>query len=197
MTTTTQYRWIPPGYEPVTLPDNAPAGCEVWRQPGKPSAIAYGGKRSNADWHIGFKSEERLQQYLADWLETLHQRAARKQASRAERQGPHDVKVGDVFRASWGYGQTNVDYWEVTALRGKRQVTVRRIGSVSVSEGFCTGECVPAPGQFTGEEEVKLIQVIDGKPYFKAYSFASAWRKEPTIVAGVKVFSPDSWSADY
>lgn len=196
MTTATKYRWIPPGYEPVTLPDDAPAGCQVWRQPGKPSAIAYGGKRSNADWYIGFKSEERLQQYLADWLETLRQREARKAATKAERKAPHDVKVGDVFRCSWGYDQTNVDYWEVVTLKGKRQVEVRRIAADCETSGLDTGKCVPVPGRYIGEAETKLIQVWGGTPYFKAYSFASASRKVPLAeVAGVRVWAPDSWTS--
>ncbi|MDD2989822.1 MAG: hypothetical protein PHI64_12775 [Zoogloea sp.] len=120
-TTATKYRWIPPGYEPVTLPDDAPAGCQVWRQPGKPSAIAYGGKRSNADWYIRFKSEERLQQYLADWLETLRQREARKAATKAERKAPHDVKVGEgtpYFRAySFASASRKVPLAEVAGVR--------------------------------------------------------------------------------
>lgn len=29
------------------------------------------------------------------------------------------VKVGDFFTASWGYGQTNVDFWKVVGLTPK------------------------------------------------------------------------------
>lgn len=40
----------------------------------------------------------------------------------------HDYKPGDVLSAVWGYEQTNVDYYEVTAIT-PGTVTVRKIAS--------------------------------------------------------------------
>ena len=37
------------------------------------------------------------------------------------------VKVGDLFEASWGYEQTNVDFFQVVALVGKESVRVRQV----------------------------------------------------------------------
>ena len=37
------------------------------------------------------------------------------------------VAVGDVFASSWGYEQTNVDFYQVVALHGRTMVTVRKI----------------------------------------------------------------------
>lgn len=37
------------------------------------------------------------------------------------------VKVGDIFYASWGYDQTNVDFFQVVALVGKTSVRVRGV----------------------------------------------------------------------
>lgn len=37
------------------------------------------------------------------------------------------VKVGDIFYASWGYDQTNVDFFRVKKLRGKTQVVLQEV----------------------------------------------------------------------
>lgn len=37
------------------------------------------------------------------------------------------IKVGDFFKATWGYDQTNVDWFQVIALAGKSSVRVREV----------------------------------------------------------------------
>ena len=37
------------------------------------------------------------------------------------------VKVGDIFSMSWGYEQTNVDFFQVVALKGKTQVVIKEV----------------------------------------------------------------------
>lgn len=37
------------------------------------------------------------------------------------------VKVGDIFHYSWGYEQTNANYFQVIALKGTKQVIIREI----------------------------------------------------------------------
>lgn len=39
----------------------------------------------------------------------------------------YGVKVGDIFRASWGYDQTNNDFFQVVALVGESSVRVREV----------------------------------------------------------------------
>lgn len=37
------------------------------------------------------------------------------------------VKVGDIFSMSWGYEQTNIDFFQVVALKGKTQVVIKEV----------------------------------------------------------------------
>lgn len=37
------------------------------------------------------------------------------------------IKVGDIFYTSWGYEQTNVDFFQVVALKGKTQVVIKEV----------------------------------------------------------------------
>ena len=48
--------------------------------------------------------------------------------TRAEKRNYLGVKVGDIFHYSWGYEQTNANYFQVVALKGTKQVVIREIG---------------------------------------------------------------------
>lgn len=37
------------------------------------------------------------------------------------------AKVGDIFYISWGYDQTNVDFYRIKALRGKTQAVIEPV----------------------------------------------------------------------
>lgn len=51
----------------------------------------------------------------------------------------HGVKVGDLFSSSWGWEQTNVDFFQVVALVGARSVRVREVHPQMVSEAGISG----------------------------------------------------------
>ena len=46
----------------------------------------------------------------------------------------YGVKVGDYFSASWGYDQTNVDFFQVIALVGESSVRVREVRPELIAE---------------------------------------------------------------
>lgn len=39
----------------------------------------------------------------------------------------YGVKVGDIFSASWGYDQTNLNFFQVVKICGKESVRVREV----------------------------------------------------------------------
>ena len=49
----------------------------------------------------------------------------------------HGVKIGDVFVESWGYDQTNVDFYQVTRVMPK-SVEIRAIHGKTVGDGHST-----------------------------------------------------------
>lgn len=59
----------------------------------------------------------------------------------------HGVQVGDIFYSSWGYDQTNVDYFEVVKVTAK-MATVKEISAVQNPYGPMHGKCAPVPGQY-------------------------------------------------
>ena len=87
-------------------------------------------------------------------------------AAKAVAVNKYGVKVGDVFYNSWGYEQTNIDFYEVVKLRGKTQIVLRAIASEVVEVlGFCSTKVKPVKGSWTkhylGEEVVKTVKEFD------------------------------------
>ena len=90
------------------------------------------------------------------------------------------VKVGDIFVCSWGYEQTNIDYYQVVKLLPK-SVVIQSISSTRTYEGPMHGKMVPIVNSFVGEERTVRIRVDgDGKPSFRVNSFSWAypWKGE-------------------
>lgn len=119
---------------------------------------------------------------------------------KAEKKNVFGVKVGDIFSASWGYEQTNNDFFQVIALVGEKSVRVREVNLPIVRRDpvsgvaedrvyKITGEILPPsphsvfikdqekgdlkrikPGYFQDEEEAK------NNCYFDISSYASAYK---------------------
>lgn len=138
--------------------------CEgwAWDCDGEFFAVAFMG-RSGKPWSrtgptgsvYRFKTREKR---LA-WIRAAFEQAAyihnRREASKAERakmsESGHKLAVGTVLYTSWGYEQTNIDFYEVVGLVGKSMVEVRKIAQECKSTGFMQDDCIPMPGQYVGE----------------------------------------------
>ena len=83
-------------------------------------------KANKFRWHsvkkvwYGYKDKETVRELLEGNKKTTEN----KSTTKANKYG---VKVGDIFSASWGYEQTNVDFFQVVALVGESSVRVREV----------------------------------------------------------------------
>ena len=111
----------------------------------------------------------------------------------------HGVKVGDVFVESWGYDQTNVDFYQVTKTT-KKMVEIKPIAGKTVGDGHST-RVVPDVGNFIGgyiaEKKVgsrKLVQQYENggetTTFLTMSSYSTAHLEDPetshfdTLAAG-------------
>lgn len=80
----------------------------------------------------------------------------RKEANKAG----HSLKVGDVVYTSWGYDQTNVDFFQVVGTPSAAYVEIRPIKakSISGSDGFMSCRLVPSLNEFCGEPFKKMAK---------------------------------------
>ncbi|MEY2152240.1 hypothetical protein AB7849_15150 [Rhodanobacter sp. 115] len=162
------------------------------KQEGSWEAIAYCGRSAKHSWYIGFRSKDRLDEKMASFAANLQQHEERKTARAAERKKPHSLVVGDVLKASWGYDQTNVDYYQVTRVTA-RCVWVRAIAAESSSTGSMQGDCVPRPDVFLKNSK-ETRHVVNGD-YVKIDSVRSASRVPFREVGGVKVYPVAHWTS--
>lgn len=68
-----------------------------------------------------------------------------------EKKNAFGVKVGDIFSASWGYEQTNNDFFQVIALVGEKSVRVREVNPPIISRDPVSGMSEDRVYKLTGE----------------------------------------------
>lgn len=90
------------------------------------------------------------------------------------------VKVNDIFYSSWGYDQTNIDFYMVVEVT-KSSVKVVSIGEDRTYTGPMQGNCVPNLNNKGTKIITKRINVVNNKPSFKIASYAHAypWNGQP------------------
>ncbi len=64
------------------------------------------------------------------------------------------VQVGDIMYGSWGYDQTNVEFYQVVARSGD-MLTLRENQCASVVTGWLQEKVWPAKDQFTNAEPIR------------------------------------------
>lgn len=162
-------------------------------QAGKPYAIAFWGSAGRPLFHYSYRKAEDRDKRIDEFFASLTSNAAYKAKQAAERKASgRGLEVGDILLSSWGYDQTNIDYYEVTKLIGEKQVEIRMIGAQVEQTGWLCGQSVPAPGKFIGEPMVKLAR--NGSVNVRG--FASAHKMSPVAeVAGKKTYRSSYWSA--
>lgn len=92
--------------------------------------------------------------------------------------------VGTIFYTSWGYEQTNVDFYEVTHSTAK-MVTVQELEKVQAEDkGQFTGCTVPLKGKYRKNSKPikrKLDTNHFGKPmvFITSFQLAQIWDNKP------------------
>jgi len=82
----------------------------------------------------------------------------------------HDFEVGQIYYDSWGYDQTNIDFYKVIEVKEK-SVVIQEIGSKFVpgTQGMDCSNVVPNPEAVCGKPMLKIINFYiqnDGSPKY-------------------------------
>ena len=90
------------------------------------------------------------------------------------------LEPGTILKSVWGYDQTNVDYYVVTAKNGSTMNTIQAIESeITVSGYDCmVGTCRPSdpPQPKPGEKPIRCKPHKDGHVRLTSYSYASPYQ---------------------
>lgn len=151
---------------------------------GNPQALGYYGKAQNPSFNYSFRSVERMEAFIAErvasGVASLEFKAKLKAERAAKLAEPNPLKAGDILLCSWGYDQTNAEYFQVKELIGKRSVKIQAIACKAVegSQGFMCEDVMPVPGAFL-EREPEMVKRVDEGGRVKIHSFASAHKVDP------------------
>lgn len=171
--------------QPAFEPEGTNLAVWKWEDAGKYYAIVFQGRAQKPLWYHSFRDEMSRERYLKGTIDSNKASLSRKQERQdAKKNFQHGIKVGDIFYSSWGYDQTNVDWYEVvSAPEGTKMVIVREIGGHAVSSSSGSDKVVPVPGHFVGPPLRKIPQYggPGGKAYLKVTDdhWAHAWDGKP------------------
>jgi hypothetical protein len=183
----TKPRWIPENSTEIKTDSGVLYTYERPSKPGKYCLVVYGGRRSKPDAHEAFLTEAERQAEI-DNRTRYHAELAARRAK--EKSAVNPFAVGDILASSWGYDQTNVDFYQVLKVT-KKGVTIRAIGcdSVEGSEGFMQDSAVPVKGRFLANKEPMRKRVgfcftcNDEEPrayvMIESYAYAYKWDCKP------------------
>ena len=100
--------------------------------------------------------------------------------------GQHQVQVGDILNASWGYNQTTVNFYQVISLVGKRTVTLREVEKKTVRSETSGDYVIPKPNSFKSSKIYKKRLGSDGSSVqIDSSIYAYKWGGKPQFQTGI------------
>ena len=162
----------------VLTPKDTDLEIYVWEND-KFYAACFAGKSNKPLWYYHFRNESKRRDYIDKTIEQRLKRIEEKEKRRRERLDfQHDFEKGDILYSTWGYDQTNVDFYQVTDVRGK-MVVIREIEQKVVGSHPPQDSVVPVKNKFIGPPKRKKVlkgYSGDQSGYVKINSFAFAYK---------------------
>lgn len=148
-----------------------------YNRKGKPAAMGFSGKRTKADWHYYFQTIERAEAHINEWLASLKRsrdfRAENKAKDQLARSVGHGLEVGMILTGSWGYDQTNVEFYQVVRVSGSA-VWIQEVGQEEVkTHAFMSEDVVPDKGRLFGPILRRIPRVTQHGVYVKLHDSCS------------------------
>jgi hypothetical protein len=188
-------RFIPPGALKVSDKLSDAVAYLYANTAGAPCARVFYGKQSKPVVAYRYRNDAEREASIIAAFKGRQARAAKMAEYAAERKdAANPYKVGDVFRSSWGYDQTNINYYQAIKVTAKT-VTVREIAQERITTGAMHGRCAPAVGQFleTSRRGEKICRV-GAYGALKINSSERAHFIKPIIGGGVPVYASSDFS---
>lgn len=178
-------RFIPPGSLKIS-DKKSDAVAYHYQARNKFLTCVYFGNQSKPVAHYSYGNAAARDKSTASCFAQRQTRMAYRAESFAARKSwINDYKVGEIVNTCWGYDQTNREFYEIVAVKGKR-VTIRQLAVTSYATGWAQEKVAPLAGEYIGPPIVKSASARGIKT--GRHSFSYATRTSHTIVAGVRVY---------
>lgn len=164
----------------VDLPD----GSSYYTATDRIACVAFAGRALKPAFKYRYRSIEQRDEHIARWIQGRTEHAKRKAERLCERRSEtHSLKLGDILVSTWGYEQTNVEFYEVTRVVSLRSVEIRELAQERKETLWLQGTSMPCRGKYVGGTMVKRASKT-GWVRLADYSSAGPWDGRPV-----------SWSA--
>lgn len=143
-------------------------------------AIAFWGTSAKPLFNFSYRTEDARNARIQEFKLSVESSIERKAQRRTEKSAwTNPLTVGTILYTSWGYDQTNVEFYAVTRVSGRR-VWVREIAADYEATGYMSGNTWPAmPIRFVGEETMHVAQPSGARGvYVKISESQHAWVDE-------------------
>lgn len=137
--------------------------------------------------YYAFKTEESAIKWIVEQTSNIQSHLDWKNERKASKKAfVNPAKVGDVLVCSWGYDQTNIDYYQVLEVKNK-SVVIQEIGfNSSENNGYGQDKVMPAVNGFKKDSE-PMLKLVNGdinhpEEYhvtINSYSWAYLWDGKP------------------
>lgn len=178
--------YIPEGAQKIALKDGRAVFYLFKDAAGRPCVRGFAGRAAKPKWRFYFPTVERRTDWLNRVVSDLAAVGALKERQKAEARRPHALTAGDILSCSWGYEQTNVDFYVVKAVPSPQFVILQQIAAPLVEQsGHMQGKRVPDPEQTKGAEFRRRVDMSGGTASVKISSFeyARMWDGKPQNVS--------------
>lgn len=159
---------------------------QTWtNEKGKPVMRVFKGESGKPVSHYYYGSEKHRQETIDKQKTSADNQEKYKAERKTARQNlVNPFAVGDILYSSWGYDQTNIDFYEVVGTTDK-SVRIEKIGKSSVpNDDPYNIHVVPDTSHRGGVVKLKRVSSVsdDGKSGWislNSYSGASKWSGSP------------------
>lgn len=179
MRTIARSSFLPPeirNTEPNVDPEGTDLAIWKWERGGVLFGIAFQGNATKHLFFYRFRNEAERDRTIAEAIRNRKLTLDRKRKEQEDRRMfRHSIQPGDIYYTSWGYDQTNVDFYEVVAVSEKK-ISVRPIALRTVKEDRGADYVVAIPGKYTGP----IVQKVPNANGFTVDNqHASKWDGKP------------------
>jgi hypothetical protein len=135
----------------MSFVDNTLHVVTFYNRNDKPCLVWWWNDAKGMNGNYYYMNNEARDKKLGELIELAESRSAHKKEQAEKRKNNRiEAEVGDIFYASWGYDQTNVDLYQVVERKGKATVKMQPIASTWVDYEY--GKVKADPTRKTGDE---------------------------------------------
>lgn len=169
-----QTRYIPGGSTPIEGTNGIVYVREV---NGVHYGIAYKGTAKKSTWNFRFRNLAERDRTIKEFFESNERSLKLKEEQKQARNVPSTLKVGDIVYNSWGFEQTNVDFYEVVRANAAYVWLQSLNQEITSATGSMSGYCVAVKG--TAHGDITKHKVNNGNSVCFRHGCGSVWDGKP------------------